>query len=188
VIHRKRAFPLGKVYTLLEPGPVLLVSTLPKRKARDPLAGRPNVMPLSWHLMMDFEPPVIGFVLSNRNFSYAALKSTRECVVNIPTAELAEKVVACGNCSGVDTDKFAEFGLTASPSKMVAAPQIAECYASLECRVMDTRLTGDYCLFILVVLAAKVDTAVKAPKTLHHRGYGKFMVAGREVKLPSLKA
>jgi len=185
MIHRKRAFPLEKVYTLLEPGPVVLVSTLPRRKARGPLAGRPNVMPMSWHLMMDFEPPLVGCVISNRNFSFAAVKSTRELVLNIPTSELAKKVVACGNSSGADTDKFERFGLTAVPSKTVAPPQIAECYASLECRVIDTRLTGAYCLFIIEVLHAAVDGSVKSPKTIHHRGYGKLMVAGRETKLSS---
>ena len=183
--YRKRAFPLAKVYTLLEPGPVVLLSTLPKRGKRDPLAGRPNVMPMSWHLMMEFETPLVGCVISNRNFSFKAVKSARECVINIPTQELAEKVVGCGNCSGAEVDKFEQFGLTPVASKTVAPPQIAECWASLECRVIDTRLTGDYCLFILEVLAARVDTSVKAPKTIHHRGYGKFMVAGTERKLSS---
>ncbi len=37
-------------------------------------------------------------------------------------------------------------------------------------------------------VAAWVDPAVKVPRTLHHRGYGEFMVAGRTLKLASAKA
>ena len=94
----KRSLPLSKVYGLLEPGPVVLVTT-----AR---AGRPNIMAMSWHTMLEFEPPLIGCVVSNRNYTFATLKATKECVVNIPTVDIARKVVGCGNTSGADTDKF----------------------------------------------------------------------------------
>lgn len=88
----KRPFPLGRVYELLEPGPVLLMTTF--------RSGRPNVMPLSWHTMMEFEPPLVGCVVSGRDYSFEALLATRECVLNIPTAELAGAVVGAGNASG----------------------------------------------------------------------------------------
>jgi flavin reductase (DIM6/NTAB) family NADH-FMN oxidoreductase RutF len=47
---KKKEFPLAQVYGLLEPGPVVLVTT-----AR---AGRANIMPMSWHTMMEFVPPL----------------------------------------------------------------------------------------------------------------------------------
>jgi len=173
----KRKFDLSKVYQLLEPGPVVLLTTSRK--------GRANVMTMSWHMMMDFVPPLLGCVVSDRNHSFAALKATRECAINIPTREIADKVVGCGNTSGRDIDKFATFGLTAAPSKLVAAPLIAECYASLECRVVDTRMVARYSLFVMEVVAAWVDPSHKAPRTIHHRGYGTFMVAGDTIRLPS---
>jgi flavin reductase (DIM6/NTAB) family NADH-FMN oxidoreductase RutF len=82
-------------------------------------------MAMSWHTMLEFEPPLVGCVVSNRNFSFEALKATRECVINIPTVELAATVVKCGNCSGRRRDKFAACGLTAAPASQVAAPLIA---------------------------------------------------------------
>lgn len=173
----KRAYPLSKVYGLLEPGPVLLLATAGQ--------ARPNVMTLSWHMPMEFEPPRVGCILGNRDYSFGLLKAARECSLNIPTVELAEKVVAVGNCSGRDTDKFKLSGLSAKPAKLVAAPLVAECYASLECRVADTRLVNRYGLFILEVIQAWVDAAVKEPKTLHHRGWGEFMVAGETIRLAS---
>ncbi|MGA3086826.1 MAG: flavin reductase family protein, partial [Thermodesulfobacteriota bacterium] len=158
----KKNLPLSKVYQLLEPGPVVLVSTARK--------GRMNVMTMSWHMMIDFEPPIVGCVISNRNYTFDIVKTTKECVINIPTVELAKKVVGCGNTSGRKLDKFKTFGLTPVAASYVQGPLIDECYANLECRVVDTRMTAKYCLFILEVLKAWIDPKQKHPKTIHHLG------------------
>jgi len=173
----KRALPLARVYGLLEPGPVLLLTTSQR--------GVANVMTLSWHTMLEFEPPLVGCVISNRNHSFKLLKASRECVINLPAVDLAEQVVGCGNTSGARVNKFKRFGLTPVAAACVGAPLIAECFAHLECRVVDTRLVNKYCFFVLEVVKAWLDPAVKAPHTLHHRGHGRFMVAGAEIKLKS---
>ena len=173
----RRSCPLSKVYGLLEPGPVVLVTTAHK--------DRRDIMTLSWHVMLDFEPPLVGCVMSDRNHSFELLKASEECVINIPTVELAEKVVGCGNTSGAKIDKFKRFNLTPLPAKKVGAPLIAECHASLECRVVDTSMVAKYGLFVLEVVQAWIDPAVKNPRTLHHRGHGSFMVAGETIKLKS---
>ena len=173
----KRSFPLSKVYGLLEPGPVVLLTTVGKAK--------PNIMTMSWHTMLEFEPPLIACVVSEDNYSFKQLKASKECVINIPTVELAEKVVSCGNCSGREVDKFARFHLTPQAASLVSAPRIRECYANLECVVTDTRMVNRYNLFVLEVVKAMVDRAQKNPSTLHHRGWGAFMVAGRTITLPS---
>ena len=173
----KRSYPLPKVYGLLEPGPVVLVTTARK--------GRANIMTMSWHTMMEFEPPLVGCVISGRNASFDTLKATKECVINIPTRDLAKQVVGVGNCSGRTVDKFEKFGLTPVEASQVQAPLIAECYASLECRVADTQLVNSYNFFVLEVVQAWVDTAIKKPQTLHHRGNGLFAVAEGTVKLRS---
>jgi len=175
----KKSYPLSKVYGLLEPGPVVLITTAHR--------GRANIMTLSWQTMMDFEPPLVGIVLSNRNFSFAALTATRECVVNIPTVELAVKVVGCGNTSGRRVDKFAAFKLTPRPARRVAAPLIDECYANLECRVVDSRMANRYNFFVLEVVQAWIDPARRRPRTLHHLGRGRFVVDGRTLTLSSRK-
>ena len=173
----KRSFPLSKVYGLLEPGPVVLITTA--------LAGRSNIMTLSWQTMMDFEPPVVGCVVSDRNYSFSLLKASGECVISIPTVEIAEKVAGCGNTSGKTTDKFKKFGLTPLPASQVEAPLIKECYANLECRLIDTGMVDKYGMFILEVVKAWIDPSVKNPKTIHHLGCGGFMVAGEKIKLKS---
>lgn len=172
-----RDFPLPKVYQLLEPGPVVLLTTS--------RAGRSNVMTMSWHMMVDFMPPLVACIVGSGDHSFAALRATKECVIAIPTLGLAPKVVEVGNCSGRTTDKFKEIGLTPLPAGKVAAPLVAECFANLECRVADTRLVNRYNLFLLEVVKAWVDPEQKHPKTFHHQGYGNFVVDGRAIKLKS---
>jgi flavin reductase (DIM6/NTAB) family NADH-FMN oxidoreductase RutF len=176
---KKRAFPLAQVYRLLESGPVVMVTT-----AR---AGRANIMSMSWHTMMEFVPPLVGCVISDRNYSFETLKATGECVINIPTVELAKKVVSCGNTSGRRVDKFKAFSLTPVTAACVKAPLIAECYANLECKVIDRKLVTKYNFFVLEVVKAWIDPSRKHPRTIHHQGEGVFMVAGRTIKLPSPK-
>ena len=172
-----KSLPLSKVYQLLEPGPVVLLTTARKCHA--------NIMTMSWHMMVEFEPPLIACVVSNRNHSFAALRATRECVIAIPALELTSKVVEVGNCSGRGVQKFERFGLTPAPAELVAAPLVAECFANLECRVADTGFVNKYGIFILEVLKAWTDPAQKNPKTIHHHGYGKFAVDGKTIKLKS---
>lgn len=174
---RKKSFPLSNVYGLLEPGPVVMITT-----AHD---GRANIMTQSWHTMIEFEPPLVACVISNRNHSFGLLQASRECVINIPTVELAEKVVGCGNTSGANMNKFEKFSLTPRPAALVGAPLIAECHANLECRVADTSMVDKYGLFVLEVIQAWIDPAVKDPRTIHHLGSGNFMVAGERIKLES---
>jgi flavin reductase (DIM6/NTAB) family NADH-FMN oxidoreductase RutF len=169
--------PLSKVYQLLEPGPVVLLTTARK--------GRANVMAMSWHMMIEFEPPQLACVVSGNDYSFAALRATRECVIGIPALKLATKVVKVGNSSGRDIDKFAKFGLTKIPATRVKPPLLADCFVNLECKVIDGRFVNKYNLFILEVLTAWIDPAQKNPKTIHHRGYGTFVVDGEIIKLAS---
>ena len=94
----KKSLPLSKVYRLMEPGPVVLLTTAS--------AGNTNVMAMSWHMMVEFTPPQIACIVSNRNHSFKALRRTKECVIAIPPAAFAKTVVAIGNCSGADVDKW----------------------------------------------------------------------------------
>jgi flavin reductase (DIM6/NTAB) family NADH-FMN oxidoreductase RutF len=174
---KKILLPLSKVYSLLEPGPVVMVTAS--------RGGQNNVMTMSWHTMMDFVPPLIGCVISNRDHTFNMVKASKECVIAIPTVEIAAKVVRVGNTSGRDIDKFKTFGFTAVPASRVQAPLIAECYANLECKVIDTHMANKYNFFVLEVVKAWIDPSIKHPMTIHHLGKGVFMVAGKTIKFLS---
>jgi len=60
-------FSLSKAFTLIEPGPVVLVST------HD--AGKDNVMTISWTMVMDFSP-VFAITTGAWNHSFHALQKT----------------------------------------------------------------------------------------------------------------
>ena len=168
-----KEFPLSKAFHWIEPGPVVLLTTANR--------GRTNIMTMSWHMMMEFEPALIGCVVSTMDYSFKALRATRECVIAVPTVDLASKVVDIGNCSGKEVNKFATFGLTPVPATKVAAPLIAECLANLECRVVDTRMVNKYSLFILEAVKAWIDPKRKERRTIHANGDGTFAVDGRTI-------
>ena len=173
----KKPFPLSKVYTLIEPGPVVMVTTA--------WEGRPNIMTMSWHTMIDFNPPLLGLVIGDQSYTFNVLKATKECVVNIPTVALAKKAVACGNISGRTIDKFKALHLTPVKASRVRAPMIGECYANLECKVVDQRMAARYNFFILEVVQAWIDPRKKNPRTFHHLGEGVFTAGRKRFKLPS---
>lgn len=165
-----RPLPLSKAFTLLEPGPVVLVTTSDGR--------RNNVMTISWTMVTDFAP---RFALTTGawNHSFQALKRTLECVIAIPGVDLLDEVVGIGTCSGADTDKFAQFGLTPVPAKVVKAPLIKECLANIECRVID--LVRKHDIVVLEGVAAHVTASRRERRTLHAVGDGTFVVDGRKL-------
>ena len=165
-----RRLRLGRAFTLIEPGPVVLVTTHDGRKD--------NIMTISWTMVLDFTP-VFAITTGEWNHSYAALRKSRECVVAIPTVDLLDKVVGIGTCSGKDTDKFARFGLTPVRGKFVRAPLIKECLANLECKVVDIVKRHD--IVVLEAVAAYLDTGRKEKRTVHAVGDGTFIVDGRRI-------
>lgn len=165
-----RQLKLGRAFTLIEPGPVVLVTT------RN--GGRNNVMTISWTMVVDFTP-VFAITTGPWNFSFAALRKTRECVIAIPTVDLLDRVVGVGTCSGADTDKFERFGLTPASGKVVGAPLIRECLANIECKVVD--LVRKHEIVVLQGVAAWIDSSRRERRTVHAVGDGTFVVDGRRI-------
>jgi flavin reductase (DIM6/NTAB) family NADH-FMN oxidoreductase RutF len=165
-----RAMAIRKAFTLIEPGPVVLVVTSDGR--------RDNIMTISWTMVMDFTPR-FAMTTGPWNFSYAALRKSRECVIAIPTVDLIDQVVGIGTCSGADTDKFAKFGLTPVAARHVRPPLIKECLANVECRVVDIVRRHD--IVVLEGVAAYLDGSRKEKRTLHAVGDGSFVVDGRRL-------
>ncbi|WP_435929326.1 flavin reductase family protein [Dryocola sp. BD613] len=167
---KKYAFPVEQIRRYLEPGPVVLLSSLHHNKS--------NIMTLGWHTIMEFSPSLVGCMISAGNHSFSMIRESGECVINLPTRALADTVARIGNCSGTETDKFAEFSLTPVKSKKVAAPAIDECYACFECRLHDDVLVESYNFFIFEVVFARVQHEPQWPETLHYTGDGLFRTDG----------
>ncbi len=173
--YKKLDFPVSDIRRFLEPGPIVLVSSAHQ--------GERNIMTMGWHTMMEFTPSLVGCIIASGNHSYELVSRSRECVINVPEVHLAATVAKIGNCSGGKVDKFKLFRLSAAEAEYVRAPLIAECYANLECRLVDGRLRDKYNFFIFEVVKAHAPTTPKYPKTIHYRGDGMFMVSGRSLSL-----
>ena len=170
-----RNYPVDKVYQLIEPGPIVLVTTFHR--------GKPNVMTMGFHMMIQHDPALIGAVIGPWDFSYQAIKSTRECVIAVPGSDLARKVVDIGNCSGEEVDKFKKFRLSTRQADIVKAPLIEQCIANIECRVVDTRMVRRYNLFVLEAVKAWTNPKRNERRTMHHQGNGTFRIDGRAIDL-----
>jgi flavin reductase (DIM6/NTAB) family NADH-FMN oxidoreductase RutF len=166
----KKDYPTSQVRRFLEPGPIVLVSSAWK--------GKTNIMTMGWHMIMEFEPSLVGCYIWSENHSFDMIRKSKECVINVPAVDIGAKVVGIGNSSGRDVDKFEEFELTALPGDKVKAPLIGECFANLECKLVDRSLIRKYSLFVLEVVKAHVATSPAYPRTMHYRGDGVFMISG----------
>jgi flavin reductase (DIM6/NTAB) family NADH-FMN oxidoreductase RutF len=174
--YSKTDLPVEKIRKYLEPVPIVLVSSSWK--------GKNNIMTMGWHTVMEFTPALIGCFITSGNHSYDMIRKSEECVINIPTADLIEKIIGIGNTTGSEIDKFGKFKLTPEKSKFVTAPRIKECYANFECRIADKHLLPKYNFFILEVVKAVAAKSPRYPKTVHYRGEGVFMVSGNHLSLP----
>jgi flavin reductase (DIM6/NTAB) family NADH-FMN oxidoreductase RutF len=161
---------ISKAFTLMESGPVVLVTT------ND--GGKNNIMTISWTMVVNFTP-LFAITTGPWNYSYAALRKSRECVISIPTVDLIDQVVGVGTCSGADTDKFKKFGLTPVKGEHVSSPLIKECLANIECKVID--IVKKHNIVVLEGVAAYFDSSRKEKRTIHAIGDGTFVVDGRKL-------
>ena len=79
--YRKKDFPLDQIRRFLEPGPIVLVSSAWR--------GKTNIMTMGWHMAMEFSPSLVGCVISEANHSFELIRRSKECVINVPTADVA---------------------------------------------------------------------------------------------------
>jgi len=172
--YEKTELPLEQVRRYLESGPLVLVSSA--------WQGERDIMTMGWHTVMEFSPSLVGCVIARSNHSFELVRQSRTCVLNLPTVDLTDEVVGIGTHSGSEGDKFERFGLSAEQQEGVEAPAIAECVASFGCRLHDDSLVDKYNFFIWEVVSARVARSPRHPRTLHYKGDGEFMVAGKIVR------
>ncbi len=161
---------LNKAFTLLEPGPVILITTSN--------GGKYNIMTLSWHIVLGFSGS-FAIMTGDWNYSFEALMENKECVINVPGVDMIEKAVGIGTSTGSEVNKFKEFVLTPVKADIVQPPLIKECIAAIECRVSNH--IKEYDLVILDAVKAWVKRDYKKHRTFHYRGDGTFVIDGEIV-------
>ncbi|CAM5608026.1 Flavin reductase (DIM6/NTAB) family NADH-FMN oxidoreductase RutF OS=Sphingobium scionense OX=1404341 GN=GGQ90_001052 PE=3 SV=1 [Sphingobium scionense] len=162
---------LGKAFTLIEPGPVVLITTNDGQ--------RNNVMTITWTMVMDFSA-TFAVTTGPWNHSYRALVERRECVIAIPTVDMIDTAVAIGTCSGKNVDKFDRFALTPVNARHIGAPLILECLANIECKVID--IVERHSIVVLQGVAAYIDETREEKRMIHAIGDGTFVADGRRIR------
>ena len=143
--------------TLLAPAPPALVSCGTMEEH--------NVLTAAWTGIVNSEPPMTYVSIRPQRHSHSMIQEKGEFVINLPTEAIVKATDLCGVKSGRDVDKFALAGLTAEPSNLVAAPGIAECPISLECKVREVTSLGSHDMFLADIVAVDVD-----PKYVDEKG------------------
>ncbi|KAI1095782.1 hypothetical protein F5B19DRAFT_267417 [Rostrohypoxylon terebratum] len=179
-----------KVYRLIEPGPVLLVST----GSTDDNSH--NLMTVGFHMVIRHEhPPLIAISLGPWDASFETLKKRRQCVLAIPSVEMADITVGIGNCSSNDDKvkeaggKWNKFGLEALPALGIETPLVGgkDVIANIECVVIDNmKMVNKYNTWVLKPVKAWINPNKKpgeGGKMFHHRGDGTFVVDGEVLDL-----
>jgi flavin reductase (DIM6/NTAB) family NADH-FMN oxidoreductase RutF len=182
---KKRIEPLSSATRLINHGPCVLVSVGDKK--------RDNLFTVAWNMPVRKDPPLVAIESGKRHFSYGFIARTGEFGLNVPTLDIAEKVLAAGKISGADVDdKFARVGLTRESASSIKPPLVAEAVANLECRVCQVVDLGASALLIAQVVDARADEAAfqdgewklcNGLRLLHHLGGNAFSVTEREIKL-----
>jgi flavin reductase (DIM6/NTAB) family NADH-FMN oxidoreductase RutF len=97
--------------------------------------GRLNLAPYSFFNAFNYTPPIVGFASIGAKDSLHNARQTREFAWNLVTRPLAEAMNA--SCASVppEVNEFELAGLTPAPSRLIAAPRVAESPVSFECRV-----------------------------------------------------
>lgn len=166
--HNKGKLERSLLY--IEPGNVVLVTTNDGKKD--------NVMTISWTIALDFKQK-IAICTGSWNLSFDTMMKTKECVVAIPPASMAETVIKIGDVSGKDVDKFEKFPITKAKAEKINAPLINECVANLECKVID--YIEKHNLVILKVVNLWENPELKDAKLFHAMGDGRCVIDGETI-------
>jgi flavin reductase (DIM6/NTAB) family NADH-FMN oxidoreductase RutF len=124
--------------TLLYPMPAVLVGAQ--------VNGKPNFMTAAWCGIAASKPPAISVALQPARFTREGISANSTFSINIPSADLVEKVDYCGIYSGHKVDKSEIFKV--DYGKLNTAPLIQECPVNLECQVIHSLDLGSHILFV----------------------------------------
>ncbi|MFH1428572.1 MAG: flavin reductase family protein [Candidatus Margulisiibacteriota bacterium] len=141
-----------KAGRLINYGPVTLVTSSFREQK--------NVASVAWAMPVSASPGLVAIAVTNKRFTYELIRESREFIINIPSQKMKEAVIFCGSTCGRELDKFSKAGLTPANSKKLDAPIVQECFAHIECKVVNEVLVGDHMLFVGDVIAVYADEGV----------------------------
>ena len=146
------------------PRPIAFVSTVSKD-------GVPNLAPFSFFNAFSSNPPVVVFSPAKTanpdkpyKDTYTNLVETKECVIQMVSYEMAEKMNLCAQDLEAGVNEFDISGFTELASDLVKPPRVKESPYQMECKLLEMKQLGDGPgagnLAICEVIKFHVDEAV----------------------------
>ncbi len=167
----------------LEMNPVRAIRTFPSFPIALVVVGKEekNIIAVSLVHIFSFNPPLIGIGISPCRYSHELLHRSPDFTVNLPSKELVEETLFCGEKSGKEVDKLEETGMTAVPGHKADVPTLEECPVSFECRKVQNFDTGDHTWFIGEIVSARVVEGYDRERTLIYWA-GEFRTIGELIR------
>jgi len=149
----KKEVPLKLATRLINHGPLVIVGSK--------YEGKESLMTVAWIMPLSKQPPLAGFMITKKRFSYGLIHGSQEFSINIPDIALLNAAIKVGTVSGRDVkDKFKEAAITREDAKFIGAPLIKECLAQIECKLIREEELGDHILMVGEILRACVEENV----------------------------
>ncbi len=126
--------------------PVVIVATKDGEKI--------NFAPHGMHGQLNYDPPLLYISVIKEHQTAKIISKTKKFSVNVPSAELLEKVKYLGSVSGIEKDKSQEFDVFYGKNDV---PMISKCPVNMNCQVYDIIEIKDMIVFIGQVTEAFAD-------------------------------
>ena len=119
-----------------------------------------NGLTVTWATRTSMIPPLVAIAVGHHHHSFHMIKEGKVFCVNVIGEEHKELAMKFGEVSGKDDDKFE--GVKYTPGK-TGCPILKDCIAYVECKVIDSMVTGDHTMFIGEIVDAAIKDRDKKP-------------------------
>jgi flavin reductase (DIM6/NTAB) family NADH-FMN oxidoreductase RutF len=139
--------------TCLQPIPKVLVSC----RGKD---GENNVLAVAYCCNCSYDPPMLMVGIVPSRYSYKLIKESGYLVVNLVDKKYKDTFEYLGNNSKRDGDKLAKMNVRLSEGIKVNAPILDDCPVNIECRIVDSIVTGSHEMFACMVEYVHADAGL----------------------------
>lgn len=110
--------------------------------------GENNALAVAYACQCSYDPPMIMAGIVPSRYSYELIKESGCFVVNLVSKENKALFDYLGSHSGRDGDKLKAIGAKLSEAVKINAPLLADCPVNIECKIVDSIITGSHHMFV----------------------------------------
>jgi flavin reductase (DIM6/NTAB) family NADH-FMN oxidoreductase RutF len=125
----------------LQPVPKVIVSCRGKN-------GEDNALAVAYCCNCSYDPPMVMVGIVPSRHSYSMIKDSGCFVVNLVSKDYSEIFNYLGSHSGRDENKLAKMNVKTAEALKINAPILLDCPVNIECKVVDSIVTGSHEMFV----------------------------------------